>query len=170
MRKVSFIFLILSIICFAVYAGYQLFADQIVTETRKAQAETIEVPVSPSAPETVKEVKRYTIKVSNKGGAKEMDYCAGGFTEMTTYTGLTDKKILSAHNNCGGDIILPVEAGDHVLIEGDKEYVVTEIRDTSKTVTTHEVDDMNGVLLIQTCYYSYAQANTMKFVALQPVT
>lgn len=172
MKKLSFTLIFLGLICFAIYGVYQVFADQIATETRKAQAETIEIAPPQGATNTLTPVtvKRYTVKVSNTGGAEQMDYCAGGFTRMTTYTGLTGKEILSAHNNCGGDIVLPMETGDHVLIEGDKEYVVTEIRDTPKTVTTHEVDDMDGVILLQTCYYSWSKTNTMKFVSLQPVS
>lgn len=95
-----------------------------------------------------------------------MNYCVGGFTDMIHYEGLNGKQMLSSHNNCGGDILLPMVEGDHVVIEGDQEYVISELRDTSKNITTEAVNDMNGTVLLQTCYYNVQE---MKFVALTPV-
>lgn len=171
LKKFSFILLAIGLLLVATWGGIQLFGDNVVSEIKKSQAETIQVPSSDdvtakSVTPQVKDVKRYTIHISNEGGDVEMDYCASGFTEMIHYEGLNDKRLLSQHNNCGGDIVLPMELGDHVVIEGDQEYVITELRDTTKQITTAAINDMNGDVLLQSCYY---KDNKMKFVALTPV-
>lgn len=170
LKKFSFILFTIGLLLIAVWGGIQLFGDNVVSEVRKSQAETIQVPsddiTTKSVTPAVKDVKRYTIHISNKGGDTEMDYCASGFTEMIYYQGLNDKRLLSQHNNCGGDIVLPMELGDHVAIEGDQEYVITELRDTTKQINTSAISDMNGEVLLQSCYY---KENKMKFVALTPL-
>ena len=161
---------ILGIGCIGFWGGVQLFGDSIVSEIKKGESVVIQTPAKVSTEpgaETAppEEVRQYTIKISNRGGDKEMDYCASGFTDMIHYKGLDDHQLLAQHNKCGGDIILPMELGDHVVIEGDQEYVITELRDTSKTITTAAINDMDGDVLLQTCYW---RENRMKFVALTP--
>lgn len=172
MKKISIILIALGLILISVWGGIKLFGDNIVSEVKKNSAEVIEVPDTQNlkqvAPETpTVEVRRYTVSISNKGGEEEMDACRGGFTEMTGYPELGEHRLLSAHNNCGGDVVLPMVTGDHVIIEGDQEYAITEIRDTPKhDVTTDVMKDMNGIIFLQSCYYN---DNHMKFVALTPV-
>lgn len=170
----------------AVYA-FEANQDQMVTEQLRDAAPVIEAlpeptqlpepstsssptpaPSTPAepAPEPEPVVRQYTITISNSGGGAEMDECLGGFTEMTVYQGLGDKRLLSAHNICGGDVVLAMELGDHVIIEGEGEYVITDTRDTPKKTTTEAIHDMDGSVLLQTCYH---HENKMKFVALTPV-
>jgi hypothetical protein len=169
MKKIAYLLIFLGIALLGTWGAINFFGDNIVSEVKKSEAETIEVQkqVSPITPaiETV-EVKRYTIHISNEGGEPEMDACANGFTNMTVYKNLGEHKLLSQHNHCGGDIIIPMEQDDHVIIEGDQEYVITELRETTKTSRTSEIKDMNGEVILQSCYY---RENRMKFVALTPV-
>lgn len=175
-KKLTVTLLSLGVLAILGAVGFQLFGDAVISEIRKGESVVIEVPkqqtetasgMEETVPETIEEVRQYTIKVSNRGGEKEMDYCANGFTEMIHYEGLNGLRMLAQHNNCGGDIILPIEMGDHVVIENDQEYVVTDLRDTTKQITTAAINDMNGKVLLQTCYW---RENRMKFVALTPVS
>lgn len=172
LKKIGIILISLGLLTLLGIFGFQAFGDNVVSEIRKSESKIITPPEvseeNPAvAPEEVSPVRQYTIKIANSGGEREMDYCAAGFTEMIHYEGLEGRRMLSSHNNCGGDIILPMVQGDHVVIEGDQEYVITELRDTSKHINTAAVNDMDGTVLLQTCYY---RDNRMKFVALTPVT
>lgn len=86
---------------------------------------------------------------------------------MLDQRGLAEKMLLSAHNNCRGDVILPIVVGDRVEIEGRGVFEVTDSRDTRKKATSDEVSDMNGEILLQTCYY---REDRMKFLALTPTS
>lgn len=168
MKRLSLVLAFLGLAFIGVWAGVHFFGDTVVSEIHRNQAETIQVPTpkTDKSGEKTEEVKRYTVKIANKGGSKEMNYCADGFTEMIYYKGLEGKTLLSRHNNCGGDIVLPMEIGDHVVIENDQEYVVTDLRDTTKQITTAAINDINGAVILQSCYW---HENRMKFVALTPV-
>lgn len=164
MRRLGFILLALGVAILVTWGGVQFIGDAVVTEVRKASTPVVEV-TPPEGGEPIP-VRQYTVSIVNSGGEREMDYCSGGFTEMTEYDGLEGRRLASAHNNCGGDIILPMEVGDHVIIEGQGEFVISETRDTSKSIDTSAISNMNGTLLLQTCYY---KADAMKFVALTPI-
>lgn len=171
MKRLSLILAFLGVAFVGVWFGINFFGDTVTSEIHRSQAETIKIPVPSSStvnpePKT-EEVKRYTISIANKGGIEEMDDCAAGFTEMIYYEGLENKTLLSSHNKCGGDIVLPMEVGDHVIISGDKEYVITELRDTTKDTTTSAINNMNGKVILQSCYW---HENRMKFVALTPLS
>lgn len=175
LKKIAIILMSLGALTLIGMVVFQTFGDTVISEVRKSESKEITPPsVSDSSNLGKKNstqdndatVRQYTIKVSNKGGAREMNYCAGGFTEMIHYEGLNDKRLLSSHNNCGGDIVLPMAQGDHVVIEGDQEYVITELRDTGKRINTGAINDMNGTVLLQSCYY---RDNRMKFAALTPI-
>lgn len=144
----------------------QYFGDEIVAEVKKTTESTLIETINPTNPTETIQARQYTIKISNTGGETQMDYCAGGFTNMVEYQGVGNKTLLSAHNSCGGDIILPIAMGDHVVIEGQGTYVVTDIRDTPKNAYIEDVENMNGTILVQTCYYEF---NRMKFIALTPL-
>ncbi len=164
MKRLGVILIALGLVALVAWGSVQFAGDKVVTEVRKISTPVVKV-TPPEGGEPV-EVRKYTVTISNTGGEREMDYCAGGFTEMVNYAGLEGRRLLSAHNNCGGDVILPMEVGDHVIIEGEREYVITELRDTGKSIDTSAVNDMNGEVLLQSCYY---EGSSMKFAALTPV-
>ncbi len=168
MKRLSLVLAFLGLAFIGVWAGVHFFGDTVVSEIHRNQAETIQVPTQSTEKSVnqTEEVKRYTVNIANQGGSKEMDYCADGFTEMIYYEGLEGRTLLSRHNNCGGDIVLPMEVGDHVIIAGDQEYVITELRDTTKETTTAAINNMNGEVILQSCYW---HENRMKFVALTPL-
>lgn len=174
LKKFAIVLVALGTITILGALAFQLFGDKVISEIKKGESTVVTVPTQefptlPDAPTTedTVEVREYNIKIANRGGDREMDYCADGFTEMIHYKGLNGLRMLAQHNNCGGDIILPIEMGDRVVIEGDQEYVVTELRDTTKQVDTTAINNMNGTILLQTCYW---RENRMKFVALTPLT
>lgn len=154
---------------------FYIFGDSVVSEIRKETSSKIvevkappapvadSVPAAP-APEPV-QVRQYSIAVANSGGEEALDACTGGFTKMDQ-DGMEGKTIIAAHNNCGGDILLPIVVGDQVVIEGQGTYRVAETRDTEKSIYPSAIVDMKGEILVQTCYYGVQK---MKFLALEPV-
>lgn len=103
------------------------------------------------------------------GGQAELDLCDGTFTHTDLY-GTSQPPVWAAHNNCGGDVILPWETGQEIAVSFDGTvtmYRVVETRDTPKKgATTEDLAGIGGELLLQTCYYG---ENRMKFLALSPV-
>lgn len=112
------------------------------------------------------------VTLGDPGGQAELDACTGEFVEMVEYAefhpGL--QPTYSAHNGCGGDVLLPWELGQEVDITGTdgqtRRYVVTDERVTAQVgVTTADIAGMDGELLLQTCFWV---ADDMRFVALEP--
>lgn len=105
------------------------------------------------------------------GGLTELDYCDGTFTEMRSYRRHDMPPIWAAHNNCGGDVILPVELGDVIDLEQGgivTRYTVVDIRETPKVwVTTEALIGLQGDLGLQSCYYGGTDV-PMKFIGLVP--
>lgn len=166
-KKISVTFLTIGSLLIVFLTLYFFLEDEIRAEYKKQEAALINVQPLPDERngETGNNVtvRQYTVHVSNMGGDPEMDLCADGFTEMTTYTTLEPKRLLSQHNRCGGDIVLPMLIGDHVIIENEGEYVITDLKDTPKQSTVDAIKNMNGDVLLQSCYY---EGDKMKFVAL----
>ncbi|MBS3177248.1 MULTISPECIES: hypothetical protein [unclassified Pseudoclavibacter] len=113
-----------------------------------------------------------TVTLGELGPDALLDVCATGvFPELESYRtqdGL--QPVFAAHNNCGGDVILPLQLGQRVAIIDQagtaSTYQVTELRDVDKhTATTEDVTGMAGSLLLQTCHWGDP---IMRFVALQP--
>lgn len=125
-----------------------------------------ETPV-PTAPAAMPTTAAVTLGVT--GGQVELDRCDGTFTHTDLY-GTTQPPVWAAHNNCGGDVILPWETGQEIAVTLDgvvTTYRVVETRDTPKKgATTADLAGIGGELLLQTCYYGQ---NRMKFLALEPV-
>lgn len=97
-----------------------------------------------------------------------MNWCDGRFIEMKSYQISGVLPVYAAHNNCGGDIILNWELGDHVKIAGSETiYEVVEERHTKKWGNVGSLRGAQGELLLQTCYYGQ---DRMRFLALAPVT
>lgn len=108
-----------------------------------------------------------TVRLSGPGDQADLDACDGTFVEMESYVMPGMQPIHAAHNNCRGEVILPLEVGDKLAIEGRGEWRVTEIRDLSKTwSSSEELLGMEGRLILQTCYWGEPH---MKFMAVEPV-
>lgn len=104
------------------------------------------------------------------GGLTQLNWCNGTFTHMQSYTRENVPPIWAAHNNCGGDVVLPLALGDQIALvrkDGETEtYTVVDIRETSKTwTTTKDLEGVEGELALQSCYY---ERNVMKFIGLSP--
>ncbi|MBF0816883.1 hypothetical protein E4U02_10710 [Microbacterium paludicola] len=104
------------------------------------------------------------------GTEQELDRCDGTFTEMLPYERDDVPPVWAAHNNCGGDVILPLEIGDQIDLERDGEtthYRVIDIRHTPKVwATTEGLIGIAGDLALQSCFYGDRTA-PMKFVGLE---
>lgn len=108
------------------------------------------------------------ISLGASGTAEDLDRCDGTFTEMKSYEREGVPPVWAAHNNCGGDIILPWEVGTELQIAGSPTvYRVVDIRFTSKVwSSTADLVGLSGELALQTCFYG---EDRMKFIGLQPV-
>lgn len=118
--------------------------------------------------EVLGEVPEVTLGAS--GGQYELDRCDGTFTEMLSYESDEVPPVWAAHNNCSGDVLLPWELGQQVLVKtGDQEalYEVVDIRLTPKTwATIDDIEGLGGDFALQSCFYG---EDRMKFIGLQPV-
>ncbi|MGW9113127.1 hypothetical protein [Microbacterium sp. NPDC055683] len=109
-----------------------------------------------------------TVKLGVSGGQTELDYCDGTFTEMLSYEREGVPPVWAAHNNCGGDVILPWEVGQRIQVEGDDTvYEIVDIRYTSKIwSSTADLVGLGGDLALQSCFYG---EDRMKFIGLKAV-
>jgi hypothetical protein len=103
------------------------------------------------------------------GGKGLVDRCDGTFTEMESYERDGLPPVWAAHNNCGGDVVLPLAIGDLVDLEHDGatvRYRVIDVRETSKVwVTTEAIIGLHGELALQSCFYG-GSGVPMKFLGL----
>lgn len=111
-----------------------------------------------------------TVKIGGEGGMPELDAaCAdNSFVIMPSYEREGVPETAAAHNNCGGDVLLPWDEGQRIQIEGrDEVYEVIDIRYTPKTyASTADLVGLQGDLALQTCFYG---EDRMKFVGLEVV-
>lgn len=112
-----------------------------------------------------------TVRLGELGPEALLDVCDGSFPELEQYrVEATLQPVYAAHNNCGGDIVLPWQLGTNVTVQqqdgSTATYVVTDARDVAKHgSTTGDVVGLSGTLLLQSCYWGQ---DTMRFVALTP--
>lgn len=111
------------------------------------------------------------VTLGASGGMTELDRCDGTFTEMLSYRRDGVPPVWAAHNNCGGDTVLPWKLGQEVAVtrpDGSTEiYAVADVRVTPKTwATTDDLIGLGGDFALQTCFYG---ENRMRFVGLGPV-
>lgn len=114
------------------------------------------------------------VQLGGDGGQAEVDACPGDWVRMINYR--LDAPVYAAHNGCAelvgrGDVILPLKPGDLVDVVDqrgrERSYEVVEMRDTPQHgQSTATIEDMDGELILQTCYWDDL---TMKFVGLDPV-
>lgn len=137
-------------------------SSKVAVEKAIAEAWTAITPDAPDAPEWFS-----TVRLGPLGGDHELDWCNGEFIEMRSYRISGVPPVYAAHNNCGGDVILGWDVGQHVKIEGsDVVYEVVEERHTPKWTMVSSLRGMKGELALQTCYYG---EDRMRFLSLSPV-
>lgn len=106
------------------------------------------------------------------GGERQLGWCNGDFIEMTPYHHEGVPPVWAAHNNCGGDVILPLQIGDQIdLLKGgvSTRHEVVDVRELPKRRSSPEVlVGLGGALALQTCFYGGSDV-PMKFVGLSPV-
>lgn len=131
---------------------------------------TVKVSVAEKVQEVQEEVfeELPSVKKGASGGKTELDWCDGTFTEMLSYEREGVPPVWAAHNNCGGDVILPWEKGQRLRIEGsDQVYEIVDIRYTSKIwSSTADLVGLKGEFALQSCFYG---EDRMKFIGLEPV-
>jgi hypothetical protein len=95
-----------------------------------------------------------TIVLGDSGGMPELDRCDGTFIHMEDYARVDNlQPTYAAHNNCGGEIILPLERGSRLMINNE-EYEVVSVRNLPKEGSlASQLLGMSGEILIQSCYY-----------------
>ncbi|MGW9159713.1 hypothetical protein [Microbacterium sp. NPDC055665] len=107
------------------------------------------------------------ITLGRSGTAADLDTCDGTFTQMLEYSNPQAPPVWAAHNNCGGDVVLPWTEGQQFRI-GDTVYEVLEVRRLPKfTSTARDLTGLGGELALQTCLYG---EHTMAFLGASPVT
>lgn len=116
------------------------------------------------------------VRLGPPGGSDDLSTCTGQFFEMASYAEGSVKipPVFAAHNDCGGDVILPLRVSDLVDVAAAdgtiSAYRVVEIRETPKVwVTTERLEGLAGAIVLQTCHFGGSDV-PMKFVALEPVT
>ncbi|WP_156761558.1 hypothetical protein [Microbacterium karelineae] len=149
----------------ALLAGVALAPEQV----EKGYGD-IKVAIGSSVDKVQEEVfeELPTVTVGVEGGIPELDLCDGTFTIMTSYERDGVPETAAAHNNCGGDVLLPWEEGQRIRIDGrDEVYEVVDIRYTSKIwSSTDDLVGLQGEIALQSCFYG---EDRMKFVGLEPV-
>ncbi|MBP2436908.1 hypothetical protein [Microbacterium amylolyticum] len=109
-----------------------------------------------------------TVRLGVEGGMAELDSCDGTFTIMTSYEREGVPTTAAAHNNCGGDVLLPWDEGQRINIDGlDGVYEIVDIRYTSKIwSSTDDLVGLQGDIALQSCFYG---EDRMKFIGLERV-
>lgn len=118
---------------------------------------------------TIGGVHHPTVRLSGPGGQADLDACDGSFVHMESYEMPKLQPIFSAHNNCRGEVILPLQVGDVLAVDGEASglWRVTDIRDLQKTwAFSEDLLGMDGQIILQTCYWG---RSTMKFMAIEPL-
>ena len=141
-------------------------ATMVVPELMDKVAGNLKVTVEKRASEWIAPGELPQVTLGAEGDTADLDRCTGEFTEMISYRAGGIPPLYSAHNNCGGDIILGWDIGQRVKVAGsDVVYEVVEERHAPQPSGAERLEGMSGELILQTCYYG---ENRMRFVALAP--
>lgn len=143
-------------------AGVTMIAPELMDKV----AGNLKVTVEKQASEWITPGELPEVVLGGEGDMSDLDGCTGEFTEMISYRVDGIPPLFSAHNNCGGDIILGWELGQRVRIAGsDVVYEVVEERHAPQPSGAERLEGMSGELVLQTCYYGETR---MRFLALTP--
>lgn len=125
-----------------------------------------------TAAKVVNSVVRPEVRLGATGGQRELDRFDGTFTEMTAYEREGVPPVWAAHNNAGGDAVLPLEIGDEITVVdaagAASIHRVVDVRITAKYgVTADELVGLGGELALQSCFFGEPR---MRFVGLERVS
>lgn len=145
-----------------VYGAVKVKVDETVQTVKVKVGETVQTDQE----DTFEVLPEVALGVS--GGIPELDRCDGTFTEMLSYEHAGVPPVWAAHNNCGGDVLLPWDVGQRLRFAGSEQvYEVVDVRTVPKTwSTTADLVGLGGDLALQTCFYG---EDRMKFIGLTPV-
>lgn len=160
-RSLAWLGAILILASVLIFAANSLFPDQTEKYTGRAKV---------SISHTIAKARGQehpTVTLGASGGKQLLDACDGTFTRILAYEQGGSLPTYAAHNNCKGDVILPVELGDTIEVKDRGLFEVTDVRVVPKFwSTTDDILGLDGELMLQTCYYG---ENRMKFLALTPL-
>ena len=122
--------------------------------------------------QTIEEGGNPTVTLGVAGGQVELDWCDGTFIQMAGYDpdgSLGLPPTYSAHNACGGDVMLNLPVGTEMtVIDSDgisADYVITdEMRTQQFSTATSDLTGLDGDLILQSCFWDNA---TMRFISLE---
>lgn len=155
----------------AVLMYFTLFHEQKATEfygeVKLYTAEVIRENGGTPPGEQTSENGLPLIRLEGEGGQRELDWCTGAFVHMLGYQDKNNlPPVWSAHNSCGGDVILNWNVGTHFMV-GDQEYEVVDFRTApQRGSTTDDIAGIQGDFVLQSCTYN---GYTMYFVGAKKV-
>lgn len=174
-RKVlRYIFLALGILFFVLGAAIiymTLFQEQKATalygDVKLYAAEVIRENGGTPPGEQTSDNGLPLIRLEGEGGQVELDWCTGAFVHMLGYYDKNElPPVWSAHNSCGGDVILNWQIGTHFMV-ADQEYEVVDFRTApQRGSTTDDLAGIQGDLVLQSCTYD---GYTMYFMGAKKV-
>lgn len=138
-------------ICLITLGGVLLTAGATIPDTVESAWGTVRA-ITVTAPQRLTGALP-EISLGASGTAKELDACDGTFTRMLEYRNPDAPPVWAAHNNCGGDTILPWAEGQQFRVDGAL-YIVVDIRHLPKfTSTPDDLAGLDGEIAFQTCLY-----------------
>ncbi|MDR0482130.1 MAG: SH3 domain-containing protein [Cellulomonadaceae bacterium] len=106
----------------------------------------------------------YVTTVVNRGSDEAVDACLGGLTEFTAISEAIGKPYYAQHSYCGGELLLDMEPGDTMTIDG-KEFKVDTVTEVELFSSSLLIDRLEGDILIQTCDLVHGQARVLALFA-----
>ena len=152
----------------AIAAGVALGATTVVAPQA---LERVYGVVQFTTAKAVNAIVRPEVRLGASGGERELDRFDGTFTEMVSYARDGVPPVWAAHNNAGGDAVLPLEIGDEVTVVdaagAASIHRVVDVRVTAKYgVKPDELVGLGGDLALQSCFFGEAR---MRFVGLEAI-
>ena len=145
--------------------GGAVLGATAVPGPREALATSGPLSTDIQLPTLAVDVPLYSIAIDTTGYQAELDACDWVRMDLAAAA-----PIVGAHNYCGGDIVLGMQAGDTVVLSGqglDGTYVVTEIRDAvAGGSASRATAGMAVAAILQTCYWGVGDA--VRLVGLVP--
>jgi len=119
------------------------FEQPAITVTEAPEPE----PEAEAGSEAAPEPAGYAFDVTLWGHQEALDLCAGW-----VYEDFMRGDVVSAHNHCGGDVVLGLDVGDTVTLTGHGAgtYAVTQLKTVPKGTSTAVLE---GGFWMQTCLW-----------------
>ncbi|MDR2723073.1 MAG: SH3 domain-containing protein [Cellulomonadaceae bacterium] len=102
--------------------------------------------------------------VTNEGGSAEVDACSSGLTRFTAIEKDLGIPYYAMHSICGGDLILELEVGEHIMID-DATYTVAWIDNYELFGSTELLDGITADAIVHTCDLAHGKARLVGLTA-----